>query len=109
MSSRVWQVFELDELMAKVQGHQPCIHEFLRSKQLSCAIYRLPVGAKDMQAPHLEDELYVVIEGKARLRVGGTEKEIGPGMLLFVGATTEHSFFDIVEDLTLVAIFGPPG
>jgi len=28
-------------------------------------------------------------------------------MVLFVGATTEHSFFDIEEDLTLLAIFGP--
>ena len=29
------------------------------------------------------------------------------GTILFVGATTEPSFFDIEEDLTLLAIFGP--
>ena len=98
MASSAWQVFKLSDLKNKVAGGEPCIHEFLRSAQLSCAIYRLPVGAKDMQAPHLEDELYLVIEGRARLRVGGSEQEVGPGMVLFVGATTEHSFFDIVED-----------
>ena len=76
---------------------------------MSCAIYRLPVGARDMQAPHLEDEIYVVLEGKARLRIDGQERDVGAGTVLFVGATTEHSFFDIREDLTLLAIFGPAG
>jgi hypothetical protein len=28
-------------------------------------------------------------------------------MVLFVSATTEHSFFDIEKDLTLLAVFGP--
>ena len=60
-----------------------------------------------MQAPHLEDEIYIVLEGSARLRVNDLEHDVGPGMILFVGATNEHSFFDIVEDLTIVAIFGP--
>lgn len=107
MLSRMWRVFNLDELKSKVAGKDPCIHEFLRSSQMSCAIYRLPVGAKDMQAPHLEDELYFVVEGRARLRVDEDEHDVGPGMMLFVSATTEHSFFDITEDLTLVAMFGP--
>jgi mannose-6-phosphate isomerase-like protein (cupin superfamily) len=107
MSSSVWQVFELSELKGKVAGSDPCFFEFVRSPQLSCALYRLPAGAKDMQAPHLEDELYMVLEGRARLRIGEQEQEVGPGTVLFVSATTEHSFFDIAEDLTLVAIFGP--
>lgn len=107
MSSSTWRVFNLSELKSKVAGTDPCIHEFLRSSQMSCAIYRLPAGARDMQAPHLEDEVYFVVEGSARLRVNDHEQDVGPGMVLFVSATTEHSFFDITEDLTLVAIFGP--
>ena len=107
MSSSAWQVFKLSELRDKVAGSDPCFFEFLRSSQMSCALYRLPAGAKDMQAPHLEDELYMVLEGRARLRIGDEEQDVGPGMMLFVRATTEHSFFDISEDLTLVAMFGP--
>lgn len=103
----MWQVFKLSELKDKVAGDDPCIFEFLRSSKMSCAIYRLPAGAKDMQAPHLEDELYLVLEGRARLRVDNQEHDVGPGMALFVSATTEHSFFDIMEDLVLVAVFGP--
>jgi mannose-6-phosphate isomerase-like protein (cupin superfamily) len=60
-----------------------------------------------MQAPHEEDEVYMVLEGKARLKVDGQEQQVGKGMVLFVSATIEHSFFDIEEDLTLMAVFGP--
>lgn len=107
MSQSTWKLFDLSKLKEKVQGSEPAFFEFLRSQQLSCAMYRLPAGAKDMQAPHLEDEVYVVVEGRARMLVDGEEQLVGPGSVLFVGATTEHSFFDITEDLTLLAIFGP--
>ncbi len=107
MSASVWKTFKLDDLRKKVEGREPRFMEFLRGQQISCAMYRLPAGAKDMQAPHMEDEVYVVLEGRARLLVDGQEQQVGAGMVLFVSATTEHSFFDIEEDLTLLAVFGP--
>lgn len=107
MSTHAWQVFDLEELKRKVVGAQPQFLEFLHSTQLSCALYHLPAGARDMQAPHLEDEVYVVLGGLAHLRMDGEEREVKPGMVLFVSATTEHSFFDIEQDLTLLAVFGP--
>ncbi len=106
MTDSAWQVFSLDELMAKVVGTEPRFYEFLRVPALSSAIYRLPAGAKDMQAPHLEDEVYVVIEGRARLRIDGKDHDIQRGSILYVRATAEHSFFDIEEDLTVLAFFG---
>ena len=106
MSENTWQMFDLAKLKKKVEGREPQLHEFLRGPTLSGAIYRLPAGSRDMQAPHFEDEIYFVLEGRARLRVGAEEQEARPGMLLFVRATAEHSFFDIEEDLTLVAVFG---
>lgn len=110
MSEPAWQIFELGALSAQVAGAEPRFLEFLRAPGLSAAVYRLPAGARDMQAPHLEDEIYVVTEGRARLRVGDQQHEVGPGHVLFVRATTEHSFFDVEEDLTLLAFFGsaPP-
>ncbi|MDO9449459.1 MAG: cupin domain-containing protein [Rugosibacter sp.] len=107
MSAHAWQVFDLADLRKKVEGTEPRFMEFLRSSQMSCAMYRLPAGALDMQAPHLEDEIYIVLDGLARLRMGDEEREVRPGMVLFVSATTEHSFFNIEEDLTLLAVFGP--
>lgn len=103
----MWKVFNLGELTAKIAGPEPRFFEFLRSSQLSCAVYRLPAGSKDMQAPHLEDEVYMVLEGSAQLRVDGQEQVVGAGTILYIKATTDHSFFNITEDLTLLAIFGP--
>jgi hypothetical protein len=40
-SSIVWKIFNLNELKSKVAGNQPSIFEFLRSSQMSCALYRL--------------------------------------------------------------------
>jgi len=109
MSVSAWKTFDLEELKTKVAGNEPRIFEFLRGSQMSCAIYRLPAGARDMQAPHLEDEIYIVLDGRGRLRLDDEERDVHPGMVLFVSATTGHSFFDITEDLTLLAVFGPTG
>ena len=106
MTDTNWKVFHLDELTPKVQGDEPRFLEYLRMPGLSSALYRLPAGSRDMQAPHLEDEIYFVIDGKATLKVGDGEKEVGPGSILYVRATEEHSFFNISEDLTLLAFFG---
>ena len=105
-SSRDWLVFDAEELLSKVAGDEPRILEFLRVPSLSVSIYRLPVGCKDMQAPHMEDEVYYVIEGRARLKIEDKVHEINPGSVLYVRATAAHSFFDIEEDLTVLAFFG---
>jgi mannose-6-phosphate isomerase-like protein (cupin superfamily) len=107
MSDNEWSVFTLDELARRVEGKEARFVEFLRTPTLSCGIYRLPAGARDMQAPHLEDEVYFVVSGRARLKVAGEEQEVSAGKILYVRETSEHTFFDIEEDLTLVAIFGP--
>lgn len=106
MSEHAWQIFKVDELAERVAGVEPRFFEFLRVTTLSCAVYRLPVGARDMQAPHLEDEVYFVIGGRGRLHIAGQERVVTAGNILYVKATSEHSFFDIEEDLTLIAIFG---
>ena len=101
-----WLVFSPEELIDRVKGSEAKISEFLRVPTLSVSIYRLPTGCKDMQAPHLEDEVYYVIEGKARLQVEDKVHDIKPGSVLYVRATAEHSFFDIEQDLVVLAIFG---
>jgi quercetin dioxygenase-like cupin family protein len=67
---------------------------------LSCGVYTLPAGSKDLQNPHDEDEVYFVIDGLARVRVGTEEREVKRGSILYVGGSAEHSFIEIEEDMT---------
>ena len=81
--------------------------EFLRVPALSAGIYVLPAGASDPQLPHNQDEIYYVISGAAKLRLGENERQVTTGDVIFVEAKLEHRFFDIVEDLVLLVVFAP--
>lgn len=105
MSASNWQAFDTDELKARVRGPEPRFFEFLGGRRISGAIYRLPAGSHDLQGPHLEDEVYVVLEGRAKLRLGMEELDVRPGLVVFIEADTRHSFMEIAEDLTLLALF----
>ncbi len=109
MSDSDWRTFDLRDLVEKQLASGQPYEEFLRVPSLSCGIYRLDKGAEDLQAPHDEDEVYYVIAGKARLRVGDEDREVGPGMVLYVRATSEHSFFEVEEDLTVMVFFASGG
>ena len=109
MPASGWKVFELDDLLEKKKAISPPYYEFLRVPSLSCGIYTLAAGSKDLQGPHDEDEVYYVISGKARLRVGEEEQMVRPGSILYVQATSDHSFFEIEEDMTLLVFFASGG
>lgn len=99
--------YQLETLLA---GHNWADHrylEFLNVPSLSVGIYRLPAGGTDPQQPHTEDEIYYVIAGRARLQVENEQRAVAPGDIIYVPARQKHSFFDIVEDLTLLVFFAP--
>ena len=105
MADNNWRVFDLDEIRHKLKGKSVEYLEFLNVPALNCGIYFLAAGSRDMQAPHDEDEVYLVLSGSARMRLGDEERSVGPGSLLYVSAATEHSFFEIEEDMTLLVLF----
>lgn len=81
--------------------------EFLRIPAMSAGIYALSKGAQDLQSPHQEEEIYYVIRGRARMRVGMEHQEVSAGAIIFVEARKEHRFFDIEEDLLVLVLFAP--
>lgn len=101
-----WQLFRLSELLASVEPGRVRFHEFLRTPSLSCSVYHIPAGSREMQSAHVEDELYLVLEGRGRLRVEGEDQIVEKGTLMYVHAACDHAFFDVEEDLTIVAFFG---
>ena len=109
MSDSPWRAFALRDLIEKQQDSWAPYHEFLRIPSMSCGVYSLRAGARDLQGPHDEDEVYFVVSGRGRVRVAGEERAIGPGSILWVEATSEHSFFEIDEDITMLVFFGSGG
>ena len=108
----------LDEVLRKrLKSGRPYL-EFLRGPAMSCGVYVLAPGEADKQKPHAEDEVYYVIQGKAKMamRVKDREtpgdskmvdREVAPGDVIFVRAHEEHRFHSIEEELQLLVIFAP--
>ena len=82
--------------------------DHLASNDLSVGTYSIPAGGLDDQAPHTEDEIYVVRSGRATLVTASGTAEVGPGSVVFVPAMEPHQFTEILEDLAMVVIFAPP-
>jgi mannose-6-phosphate isomerase-like protein (cupin superfamily) len=74
---------------------------------MSAGLYVLPAGAVDPQLPHKEDELYYIVRGRARMKIGSEEESVRAGSIIFVEAKAEHRFFDISEELLVLVFFAP--
>ena len=102
------QASELIEVIeAHRQGGEP-YHEFIRESTLSVGLYVLKAGSTDPQQPHTEEEVYYVVQGRGMITVGGEERPVKAGSIVFVGEMVEHRFHSITEDLQVIVIFAPP-
>jgi mannose-6-phosphate isomerase-like protein (cupin superfamily) len=99
--------FELADLLRDRAAAGKLYHEFIRTHDLSVGLYVLPAGGIDPQGPHTEDEVYHVVSGRGRIRVGDEDRAVQAGSVVFVGADVEHRFHDIEEELVILVIFGP--
>ena len=101
------EAFGLTELAIDQAQSGKAYLEFLRRPSLSAGLYVLPAGGVDPQQPHSEDEVYAVTAGRAQIRVGEEDREVGPGSVVFVAAGVEHRFHSIAEDLSILVLVAP--
>ena len=99
--------YELAELLQKQDASGKLYHEFIRVPSLSVGLYHLPAGGVDPQQPHSEDEVYYVISGRGSIFVGGEDRPVQAGSVVFVAAAVEHRFHSIQEDLVIIVFFAP--
>lgn len=99
--------FELEALSAALARSGRPYLEFLRVPAMSAGLYELAAGARDPQGPHREDEIYCVVEGRARFSAGEEDRPVAPGSVLFVAAGVPHRFHSIEEDLKVLVVFAP--
>lgn len=99
-----WQ-FSVDAAMAALAKHpqgKPFI-TLLEQGTMYVEIYQ--PKSKDLQTPHDQDEIYVVISGSGTFFNNGERRPFGPGDLIFVPAGVEHRFEDFTEDFKTWVIF----
>lgn len=99
--------FEIVELKQQREQAGKSYLEFLRVRAMSAGVYTLSAGGSDPQKPHRQDELYYVVSGRARMRVGSEDRAINQGSVIFVAANVEHRFYEIAEELAVIVFFAP--
>jgi mannose-6-phosphate isomerase-like protein (cupin superfamily) len=64
---------------------------------------------RDIQQPHMQDELYMVQRGASDFWRDGRTETVRPGDILFVPAGVPHRFENFSPDfVTWVVFYGPP-
>ncbi|MEZ0092756.1 cupin domain-containing protein [Streptacidiphilus sp. EB129] len=102
------QVFRMDDLDAERAANEGAYLRFLNERHMSVGLYALDQGAQDTQQPHQQDEVYVVVSGRAYLTVGDETTTVGRGSVVYVPAGQPHRFHHISEDLRVLVVFSPP-
>lgn len=98
---------DMQEVAARRARDGGAYLEFLRVPTMSVGLYVLAAGCQDQQSPHQQDEAYLVLQGRARMRVAAEDRPVSQGSFIFVAAEVEHRFFDIEEDLSVLVFFAP--
>ena len=101
------EAFELDQLLDQRANIGNLYFEFLRVPDLSMGLYELPAGGTDPQSPHTEDEVYYVVKGKAKIKVGDEDRAVRTGSVVYVAKNVEHRFHSIEENLAILVFFAP--
>lgn len=102
------KVFRLDDLDAERAANDGAYLRFLHERNMSVGLYALDQGAVDPQRPHEQDEVYLVVSGRAELTVGDETTTVARGSVAYVPAGVPHKFHRISEDLRVLVVFSPP-
>jgi mannose-6-phosphate isomerase-like protein (cupin superfamily) len=102
------KVFRLEQLEAERAANDGAYLQFLRERNMSAGLYALGRGAGDPQRPHGQDEVYLVVSGRASLTVGDETTQVARGSVAYVPAGVPHRFHHISEDLRVMVVFSPP-
>lgn len=77
--------------------------ETFRKGNLSVEMYK--PEKVDLQTPHTQDELYVIVSGTGMFQNGEEHYPFQPNDLIFVPAFVEHRFYDFTDDFATWVVF----
>lgn len=101
------EAFEYRDVVAQQASGEARYVQFLNAGSMSLGLYVIPAGGTDLQTPHLEDEIYHVMSGRALIDVDGERRPVEAGSIVFVAKHVAHRFVEIAEDLSILVFFAP--
>ena len=99
-----FDITAVKERLAAGSGGYEIVHW---SPGLELGVYVLVAPEPDRQQPHVDDEVYVVLDGRGVLEVEGESVEVSAGKAAFVPAGADHRFTGY-EGLSVLVVFSRP-
>ena len=97
----------ITELVDDLEPNELHHEEVLSTGPLTVEVGKYPTDSAAPKNPHNEQELYYVLSGSGKLRVGDDTHDVEAGDLVFVEPHLEHDFFHITEEITVLIVLGP--
>jgi len=98
------QVFRLAQVQVSIPGPAG-ERSTLVLKHGTCDVKLARPAPPNEQAPHTQDEIYVVVAGRGVLLHDGQRERFETGDLLFVAAGVGHRFEDFSADFAVWRVF----
>jgi mannose-6-phosphate isomerase-like protein (cupin superfamily) len=98
------KAFDVEGVRARLESGNGGYEVVYSSPNVEIGVYVLVAPEPDRQQPHVDDEVYVVLEGRGVLDVDGKRLELTEGRAAFVPAGAEHRFV-AYENLSVLVIF----
>lgn len=76
--------------------------------RVTLSVVELDPGSVVPEHAHENEQLGIVLSGSVRFRVGGEERELGPGGTWRIPANTPHEVHTGSEGAVVIDVFGPP-
>jgi quercetin dioxygenase-like cupin family protein len=73
----------------------------IKGEKIEVGLFSYPAGTQAKPHSHPNEQVMVVLKGKARLRIGTEEKVIGPGEAALTPANVDHDL-QVLEDFEII-------
>jgi mannose-6-phosphate isomerase-like protein (cupin superfamily) len=96
--------FDVERVQKRLEGGGGGYEIVHTSPGLEIGVYVLVAPEPDLQQPHADDEVYIVLDGRGVLEVEGKPVGLERGQAVFVPAGARHAFSGY-EGLSVLVIF----
>ena len=107
-NAREWETWPDEEVAKKGLAYWKTLvsGDVTHSEALTMGIAKIPPNEALREHRHLQEEIYLVLEGTGSVRIDGKTRSVGPGTSVFIPGNAAHSCENTGEsDLRFAYVF----